>query len=262
VGRGKSHLIAVALFSASAGSCIATAAADDAAPAGGVAFSALTILTTDYMNRGISQTAEQPAVQGYLEATHRLVYLGLWGSNVDFGTEPNRAGNLQRVADLELGLSGGIRPQWKGISFDLGVFYYAYPGKLPTADLDYVELDATASYTVFEGLTLRALVWWSPDESDTAGGLDGLELSASYALKQIWRVRPTVSATFGRQWSLGSDDEDQTYSYWNAGLALAVSKAPALSFDVRYWDTDLPGCAEAVVFQCDARVVGSLTASF
>lgn len=234
----------------------------DPPPLQGVAFSTLTILTTDYMNRGISQTGAGPALQGYLEATHRLFYLGLWGSNVDFGVGRNRAGKLQKVANVELGLSGGVRPKWKGISFDLGVFYYAYPGKLPSARLDYVEFDLSASYAVTDRLTLRALGWWSPDESDTAGGLDGLELTASYALGEIAFVRPTVSAAFGRQWSLGDDDEDQTYSYWNAGLALGVSGAPSLTFDLRYWDTNLPGCAEAVVFQCDARVVGSLTASF
>jgi uncharacterized protein (TIGR02001 family) len=140
---------------------------------------------------------------------------------------------------MELGFSGGVRPHWKGISFDFGVFYYIYPGQLPTADLDYVEFDATASYSVLNSLTFRVLGWWSPDESDTAGGLDGLELSASYALKQIWQVRPTVSAVFGRQWSLGGDDDDRTYDYWNAGLTLAASMQPALSFDVRYWDTIL-----------------------
>jgi uncharacterized protein (TIGR02001 family) len=249
------------------GACGASPAAaqpspDDTSALKGIAFSALTILTTDYMNRGISQTDQHAAIQGYLETTRGMLYLGLWGSNVDFGVAPDRAGQLQQVANLELGFSGGIRPQWKGISFDLGVFYYVYPGELPSADLDYVEFDAAASYAVTDKLTLRLLSWWSPDESDTQGGLDGLELTASYALKQIWHMRPTVSAVLGRQWSIGSDDDDQTYNYWNAGLTLAASTAPALSFDVRYWDTDLPGCAAAVIFQCDARVVGSVTASF
>jgi hypothetical protein len=53
---------------------------------------------------------ETPAAQGYVEGTHGLFYAGFWASNVDFGKERNRAGNLQDVAHLELGPYAGIRP--------------------------------------------------------------------------------------------------------------------------------------------------------
>ncbi|MBC7831271.1 MAG: hypothetical protein H7Y62_04540, partial [Hyphomicrobium sp.] len=50
----------------------------------------------------------------------------------------------------------------------------------------------------------------------------------------------------------GTDDE---YYYWNAGLALTVEK---LTFDFRYWDTNIGGdafdiCANAGL--CDERFV-------
>ena len=45
------------------------------------------------------------------------------------------------------------------------------------------------------------------------------------------------------------------YYYWNAGLTLAVEK---LSFDFRYWDTDISGCTGGV-FSCDERFVFSAT---
>ena len=36
----------------------------------------------------------------------------------------------------------------------------------------------------------------------------------------------------------GSDDVEENYTYWNAGVKLAVEK---FTFDLRYWDTNLAG---------------------
>jgi hypothetical protein len=38
-------------------------------------------------------------------------------------------------------------------SFDLSLLYYSYPGSLQSAKLDYLEIDAAASYTFFDWLT-------------------------------------------------------------------------------------------------------------
>lgn len=258
MGRAKSSLFGFALLSGFAASFPITAAsAETASPVKGVAYTAVATLITDYIFRGISQSAGNPAAQGYIEASYNLLYLGGWASSVDFGKERTRAGNLQTAADLELSVYGGVRPTWKGISFDLGVFYYAYPDSL--RNFDYVEFDADASYTVLDKLTLRGEVWWSPNESATNGELSGVEFGASYALKQIWFVSPSISALFGSQWGEGTDED---YSYWNAGLTFDMSKTPALSFDIRYWDTDLEDCIDAPAFQCGPRVVGSVTATF
>ena len=41
---------------------------------------------SDYDFRGITQTAQDPALQGSIDYTHSSgFYLGAWGSNVDFG---------------------------------------------------------------------------------------------------------------------------------------------------------------------------------
>ena len=129
------------------------AAAETASSGSGIDVTAVTTLTSDYIYRGISQSAGDPAVQGYVEATHRLLYAGVWASSVDFGKQCKRAGNLQEVADLELSPYAGIRPKWQGINFDFGVAYYAYPGSFRSADLNYVEFDAAVSYTMFDKLT-------------------------------------------------------------------------------------------------------------
>ena len=80
-----------------------------------------------------------------------------------------------------------------------------------------------------------------------SGHLSGIEFSTSYDLKQVWFVSPTVSALYGSQWGEGNDE---TYAYWNAGLTLGMSQKPVLSFDIRYWDTDLKDCIDASAYQC------------
>ena len=50
------------------------------------------------------------------------------------------------------------------------------------------------------------------------------------------------------------------YYYWNAGLALGFHEK--FSLDLRYWDTELNGCGDATIFQCDERFVATLSASF
>lgn len=235
--------------------------ADPVAPTSKLILSANTTFTTDYIFRGISQTDENPAVQGGFEAEYGIFYVGVWGSNVDFGSDFNRAGNVQAVADLEIDWYGGVRPAWKGISFDFGVFYYTFPGALQTWNLDYVEFGTAASYTVFERLTLSVTNWWAPENSGKTGYNDVVEGSASYAFDKVWIFSPSVSALVGRQWgeqSAGGFD----YTYWHAGLTLGFHETPAFSLDVRYWDTNIAGCAQATLFQCDERVVGSITAIF
>jgi uncharacterized protein (TIGR02001 family) len=217
--------------------------------------------TTDYVFRGISQTDEGPAVQGGFEAEYKMFYLGAWGSNVDFGSDLNSAGNLESVASVEIDWYGGIRPEWKGISFDFGVFYYTFPGALESWNLDYVEFGAAASYTFFDKLTLGVTNWWTPENSGQIGQNDVLEGSVSYAFNQVWIFSPSVSALIGRQW--GEESEGGfDYTYWNAGLTLEFSKGADFAFDLRYWDTDIAGCAQATLFQCDERIVGSLNAYF
>jgi len=263
--RAANALVGVALLTGFASPALAAdlahASAEAAAQTSNFALSANATFTTDYIFRGISQTDEQPAIQGGFEATYKILYLGVWGSNVDFGSSLNQFGNVEDVANLEIDWYGGIRPKWKGISFDLGVFYYAYPASLGIAKLDYLEIGTAASYTFFDKLTVGVTNWWSPENSGGTGKLDVLELSASYAFKKIWIVSPSVSALVGRQW--GEENEGgYDYTYWNAGLTFDFYEKPALNFDIRYWDTNIPGCSTATLFQCDARVVGSLNAVF
>ncbi|MGB3021952.1 MAG: TorF family putative porin, partial [Methyloceanibacter sp.] len=50
-----------------------------AAPTHKLGLSATLALTTDYVFRGISQTAGNPAVQGSFDASYGIFYAGIWG---------------------------------------------------------------------------------------------------------------------------------------------------------------------------------------
>lgn len=74
-------------------------------------------LGTDYVYRGISQTSENPAVQGGFDIeSDGGLYAGIWGSNVDFD------GSIE--LDLYVGYGGSLS---ETVSYDVGVLRYEYP---------------------------------------------------------------------------------------------------------------------------------------
>ena len=81
--------------------------------------------TSDYVFRGISQTDEDPTIQGSVGLGYGMFYAGGWGSGLDFGSSSD--------AELEVDWYAGIKPTWEHsplgpVSFDFGVIYYTYPG--------------------------------------------------------------------------------------------------------------------------------------
>ena len=226
--------------------------------------------TSDYIFRGVSQTDNDPTIQGSLGVGYGIFYAGAWGSGLDFGDFPgNTAGS---DAQVEIDWYAGIKPTWKhspvgDVNFDFGVIYYSYPGAHDSsAELDYVELKAGYSFAspFIKGLTTGGTFYWSPDYTGEVGDVWTSESNASYALPKTWIFDPTISGVLGYQ--KGEDgakfngEIKDHYYYWNAGLTLTVDK---LALDFRYWDTDLDkgGLCGTSLFQCDSRFVFSTTLS-
>lgn len=200
--------------------------------------SATTTFTTDYVFRGISQTNQNPAIQGSIDATWGAFYIGMWGSNIDFGES------------IELDYYGGIASDWNGIGYDVGVLWYTYPG---ANGLDYVEIKTGLSYGFTDNFTAGVTNYWSPDLEANA-----LEVGAEYTLGQWFNFfDPSISGLIGWQWF----DEGTDYTFWNVGMTLGFMENWAV--DVRYWDTDLSaaGCG-GTDDNCESRVIGSISASF
>lgn len=192
-------------------------------------------VVSDYVFRGASQTDEDPALQGGVDATFGSFYAGAWASNVDFGDD----------TDAEVDLYGGYRTEVAGYALDVGVVGYFYVNEPGGADYNYVEFKAAASRAVGPA-TLGAVVYYSPDFFGLDDKATYLEANAAYAPADKW----TISGAVGHQWLDFNDD----YTTWNAGVAYALTDH--LAVDVRYHNTDVDGPLT------DDRFVVGLKASF
>lgn len=219
---------------------------------------------SDYVFRGISQTAEDPTVQGSFDVGYGIFYAGVWASGLDFndGAPVNGFGN---DAEIEIDVYGGIKPVWGPVTFDFGVLGYLYPGASDEfGELDYVELKGGASFSPFTNASVGGYVYWSPAFTGETGDAVAVEGVASYTFSAIGPVTPTLSGLIGYQEGEGDVnvvdfDANQAgiqddYVYWNVGVALAIEK---LTIDLRYWDTDTT-VSNTDLFNSDERFVAAI----
>ncbi|MDX1594793.1 MAG: TorF family putative porin [Gammaproteobacteria bacterium] len=97
-------------------------------------------LTTDYVWRGVSQTLEDPAIQGGFDYAHESGFAaGVWASNVDFGEGDS--------ADMEFDVYGSFGGEFgDGFSYGVGAIYYAYPGTASGVDYDWLEVSGSLGW--------------------------------------------------------------------------------------------------------------------
>jgi uncharacterized protein (TIGR02001 family) len=217
-------------------------------------------VTSQYMFRGFSQTGGDPTMQGGVDLAYGMLYAGTWASGIRYGDLPSTGDGTYSAAEVDL--YGGIRPTWGAATFDFGAIYYWYPaGNDLLVPLNYVELKAGVGGNITDALATGVTVYWSPDFSAGSGSVWTVEGSAAYTFHEIGMFTPSVTGTLGYQagqedyWKTLFANGDDSYLYWNAGLMLSVG---GLSFDFRYWDTNLSnanGFCTGGYFQCDAQFV-------
>lgn len=204
--------------------------------------------TNDYVFRGISQSDNDPAFQGGADMGCGLFYAGVWGSTVDFGENDFN----QSIAPYEVDLYAGIKPTWRDLTFDFGVIYYAYPNAHDAGgEFNYVELKGGVGGS-WNNFSLGGTLFWSPDYFGETGDTLTLEGTVGYEFRKVGFFTPSVSALIGTTQYLDNDSAGLDYVYWNAGFTLGVEQ---LSFDFRYWDTDLSASDCGFTNLCDSRFV-------
>jgi uncharacterized protein (TIGR02001 family) len=227
--------------------------------------------TTDYVFRGVSQSAEKPTIQGGADFTYKMFYAGIFIASVEFAPDNPGPG----VGVVEIDYYAGVKfPVGKMVEVDLGGIFYSYPGandSIATGfrELDYFEFKAGAKFKPLDALTFGAFVFYSPEGTNKTGEVWTFEGTAEYVFPKFGVVTPSISALIGYQ--TGDDarfaaitaNGADNYTYWNVGASAAVGDN--LSFDVRYWDTDISDkgkfCTGAVL-QCNERVVGTVKITF
>lgn len=203
-------------------------------------------VNTDYVFRGLSLSDSDPTVFAGIDASYGILYAGLWGSSLDQDINGS---------PTEIDLYAGIKPVLGPVTFDFGVIYYSYPSDIN--DADYTELKAGASITPVTNLSMGAIFYYVPDQSNSPEVFT-VEGNAGYTFGAIGRVTPTLSGVLG--WAEAEGLASDSYTYWNVGMAFVVDK---FTFDVRYWDTDGVGAGGffdigADEDNYDSRVVGTI----
>lgn len=202
---------------------------------------------TEYSFRGIAQSDEHMAVQGGFDISHGSgLYAGVWGSNVDF--------NDGDEASVEVDVYGGFSNAIGGLSYDVGVIYYAYPGADPQREYDFVEGSLAVGYD-FELFSASASFNYSPDYFNESGDAQYYAAGVDVPLP----MDVTLSGHVGFQEidnnaAFGTPD----YTDWSVGLGYNYE---GFDLSLQYIDTDLdePGeCADG----CDGRVIFGVSRSF
>ena len=125
-------------------------------------------LSSDYIWRGMTQTAEEPAISGGFDiAGESGLYFGTWASNVEFGDG----------AALELDWYAGYANELdNGFSYDIGYLAYTYPGE---DSLDFEEIYVGFGYSYF-GYTFSSGQDSAPDNSEISVALGETGLGLTY----------------------------------------------------------------------------------
>lgn len=199
-------------------------------------FSANVGLFSEYYFRGISQTDDAPALQGGFDWSSKLdeksglgVYLGVWGSNVDFNEAAGVDGATLEI-DIYGGLTGDIGST--GLSWDIGFIYYTYPGASNSLNYDFVEGQVALSYD-FGFASTTASLNYSPDNFGNSGAAFYPKLSIDVPVGKYLTLSGLVAKQYiDRNATFGQPD------YVEYGIGATVN---LVGFDVNLtWsDTDL-----------------------
>ena len=206
-------------------------------------------VTSDYAFRGISQTLEEPAIQGGIDLEHPIgLYLGTWGSSLNFGEDMPRA-------QVELDVYGGFGFSAAELfDVDLGVIYYGYPGS-EDRGYDFIEfgLGASRSFSMLDGGVSAS---YSPDYFGGSGESWYYALDLGIPISLL-----TLSGSVGHQ-TIEDNAVFGTPDYTNWTLGVGVGLA---GFDLsgQYVDTDIEDeeCFAGGSELCGGRAIFSISRS-
>jgi uncharacterized protein (TIGR02001 family) len=242
---------------------------------------------TDYVYRGVTLSAHQPAVGASIEVDRGPFYFTFEPHSVKLPTNPS----------AELGFSAGwCREVVDKIKLNLGAVYFYYANEVPVGPVtstSYGEAQASIAYEPTEKLTFSALYGYSPNFSNTGAWEHYVEGGIEIHMEKIFPnllpkdVGWSLSGTVGRSWfgtqsaSLGGFPLPD-YTNWSLGISFDYEPF-TLSFT--YSNTSLtkencfvftgdPGAAPGGVIDpitnplglrsnwCGPAFVGSLSYSF
>ncbi|WP_283711074.1 TorF family putative porin [Pseudoalteromonas prydzensis] len=175
---------------------------------------------SDYTFNGVSQTNNDPAIQGSLDYSfgESGMYAGTWASNVDFGDDTNIEWDAYfgRYAQLN-----------DAFSVDYGLAYYSYHGQSNSSDGNYFEAYTKFGYASELGQT-ELNFWYSWDYFGTGAGhvismvAHTIELAPNHALRASFDISNSLDGD-----KFAWDTDGKSYNHYR--LAYQTSLA---GFDI------------------------------
>jgi uncharacterized protein (TIGR02001 family) len=211
----KKIILSAAIFAAFASS----AHAQQAAPASPHTFTGNLTVASDYRFRGISQTYEDPAIQGGFDYAHSSgFYVGNWNSNVS--DRVISGGNLEM--DFYGGYKFEIAPD---VAADVGILQYYYQS---AEEYNTTEVYFGASWKWLSAKYSYAI------SDDVFGVVDAdgswyLDLNGNFEIAD----KTTLNLHVGRQKIKGTSDA--SYTDWKIGASYAFDFA---TVGLAYIDTN------------------------
>jgi uncharacterized protein (TIGR02001 family) len=197
---------------------------------------------SQYVFRGITQTAEDPALQGGFDYAHSSgIYLGVWGSNISWLNDANA---YTKGGSLEMDFYGGYKGTIGDFGYDLGVLQYWYPGDAADGfnKADTTELYVAGSwkwFTVKYSYAVSNKVFGYSD----ADGSDYWDFGASVPIGESGF---TLGAHYGIQGFKGStagvDNSNYEYDDWKVSATYDMGKLSktlgGVTVGIAYTDTN------------------------
>jgi uncharacterized protein (TIGR02001 family) len=215
-------------------------------------------VASDYIWRGITQSAHEPAVAAYFEPRWNpnkdwQFYLGVGGASIKF---PNGAA-------AEVDFYGGVRATFDKLAVDVGAWYYWYPGGensyvfygsspasiVPAiSNASFYEIYGRANYTINDWVSINASVYYTPSYLNTGASGTYYSGGVKFTAPANWLpngIGAYLSGEVARQ-ELGTTEVDnyvyflpvdlKSYTTWNVGIGFTWK---VLTLDLRYIDTNL-----------------------
>jgi len=205
------------LLSLLAASSAAFAQTAPAAPESTIAYNIGVV--SQYRYRGLAQTRGLPAVQGGLDYSNANgTYVGVWASTIQWikDASTTTSGNVVNVdGKSEIDIYGGYKFETSGVTYDLGVLAYQYPGNtlknITSTDLENANTTEVYGAATFGAYTLK----YSNAVSNLFGyknskGSTYIDLTANFDMGSGFTLSPHI----GRQAVKGT-----TSSYYPGGLS-------------------------------------------
>jgi len=197
-------------------------------------------LFSQYIFRGLTQTNEEPALQGGMDYSHASgFYAGTWGSNVSVLRD---SGAYSAGGSLELDIYGGFKGAIgkSDFGYDVGLLYYWYPGDAaPT----FKEADTLEVYGALTWKWLSAKLSYALSDDvfgvPNADGTYYLDFTATYPVPN---TKLTLIGHYGIQkfeGSTGGVDNDSFASYEDWKLGVNYSLPKDFTVGVFYTDTSM-----------------------